>query len=99
MILGEMAALIWHSLHHCRHMPVILRQNGFSFFIYSNEHPPPHTHVRKGGGEAVFELSPEIQLRESMGMKVSDLRQAEELVKMHESRILESWNEHVDRQS
>ena len=31
-------------------------KNGFRFFFYSNEHRPIHVHVRKGGGEAVFEV-------------------------------------------
>jgi len=77
---------------------VIKRENGFRLLIYSNEHPPPHVHVLKGGGEAVFSLVPEIALRESLGMKVGELREAETLVKRYEQSILRSWDEHINRQ-
>jgi Domain of unknown function (DUF4160) len=30
-------------------MPVLFRYKGFHFFIYSNEHDPPHVHVQKAG--------------------------------------------------
>lgn len=68
-------------------MPVVVRQNGFRIIIYSNEHPPPHVHVIKGGGEAVFSMFPEVELRESIGMKVRELKQAKPLVKRHEKSI------------
>ncbi|WP_339864042.1 DUF4160 domain-containing protein [uncultured Algoriphagus sp.] len=30
-------------------MPTVLRENGYRFFFYSNEHLPKHTHVEKSG--------------------------------------------------
>ncbi|WP_395715367.1 DUF4160 domain-containing protein [Prosthecobacter sp.] len=39
-------------------MPSVFTKNGFRFFFYSNDHEPLHVHVRKGGGEAVFEVEP-----------------------------------------
>ena len=79
-------------------MPVILRERGFKLLIYSNEHPPAHIDVIKGDGEAVFELVPKVGLRESLGMKVNELRWAEYLVKKHETGSLGSWNGHINRQ-
>ena len=35
-------------------MPKIFEKDGYRFFLYTNEHPPIHTHVRYGGGEAVL---------------------------------------------
>ena len=78
-------------------MGVILREAGFRFFFYSNEHGPAHVHVIKAGGEAVFELWPEVMLRESAGLKVRELRKAETLVLRHRAYILRKWNEHLDR--
>ena len=60
-------------------MPTIFTKNGFRFFFYSNEHRPIHVHVRKGGGEAVFEVEGEIVLRESVGLKTKELSDAENL--------------------
>jgi hypothetical protein len=50
-------------------MPTVFTQNGFRFFFYSNEHTPIHVHVRKGDGEAVFEIQEEVALLESVGLK------------------------------
>jgi hypothetical protein len=55
-------------------MPRIFAKKGFRFFFYSNEHRPIHVHVRKGGGEAVFEVETEIVLRESVGLKTKERR-------------------------
>lgn len=76
-------------------MPVVLLQEGFRFFFYSNEHRPIHIHVRKGGGEAVFNLEGEVELRESVGFKVQELRRAEELANEHRELIIQRWNEHI----
>ena len=75
-------------------MPTVFEKDGFRFFFYSNEHEPVHVHVRKGGGEAVFVVEGEVELRESSGMKVKDLSRAENLAKENQNLILEKWNEY-----
>ncbi len=54
-------------------MPTLFTKDGFRFFFYSNDHAPIHVHVRKGEGEAVFEIDGEIALRESAGFKIREL--------------------------
>ena len=49
------------------------------FFFYSNDHTPIHVHVKRGDGEAVFFVEGEVVLRESVGMKTSELAKAEDL--------------------
>jgi hypothetical protein len=78
-------------------MPKIFEQDGYRFFFYSNEHQPIHVHVRHGGGEAIFTIEDAVELRESEGMKVSELARAEELAIEHRDLIIEKWNEHVGR--
>jgi hypothetical protein len=51
-------------------MSKIFEQDGYSFFVYSNDHAPIHVHVRRGWGEAVFVGEPEVELRESVGFNV-----------------------------
>jgi len=51
-------------------VPRVIEKDGFVFFCYSNEHPPIHVHVRRGGGEAVFFLDDGVELRESQGFKL-----------------------------
>jgi len=76
-------------------MPTVFTEGGYRFFFYSNEHRPIHVHVRKGGGEAVFELEGEIELRESVGLKVPELRRAQDLAAANLERIVKCWNEHI----
>ena len=58
-------------------MPTILEKDGFKFLFYSNDHRPIHVHVRYGGGEAVFNVEDEVELRESHGLKLRDLSKAQ----------------------
>jgi hypothetical protein len=60
-------------------VPTVFVKEGFRFFFYSNDHEPMHVHVRKGDGEAVFNLDGGVELRESVGLKVQELRRAESL--------------------
>lgn len=76
-------------------MPKVFEQDGYRFFFYSNEHPPIHVHVRYGSGEAVFNVEPIIELRESHGLKVRELAKAEDLAIAHQQQIIEAWNEHL----
>lgn len=76
-------------------MPKIFEKDGFTFFFYSNEHYPVHVHVRYGGGEAVFNVRGEVELRESMGMKLGELSKAQQLAEENKALILEKWHEHL----
>jgi hypothetical protein len=76
-------------------MPRILEKDGYRFFFYSNEHRPIHVHVRHGDGEAVFDVEESVVLRESQGMKVSELSRAEQLVEENRLLIVERWHEHL----
>lgn len=77
-------------------MPNIFVKDGFRFFFYSNEHQPIHVHVRRGSGEAVFEVENEVFLREAVGMKTRELQQAEDLASEHRELIIQKWHEHFD---
>ena len=72
-------------------MPTILRKNGFSFFFYSNEHPPIHVHVEKGDGDAKFNLEPLVELVESHGLKTRELSDAEEIINEHFGQFIDAW--------
>jgi hypothetical protein len=68
-------------------------QEGFRFYFYSNEHTPIHVHVRYAGGEAIFVVEDGIELRESSGLKVRELKRAQELAEEHRAVIVSKWNE------
>ena len=61
-------------------MPTALDREGFKYFFYSNEHMPEHVHVKNGSGKARFDISDGVQLVESKGMKLQELKRAQEIV-------------------
>jgi hypothetical protein len=75
-------------------MPTVFEHEGFRFFFYSNDHTPIHVHVRYAGGEAVFIVEESIELRESSGLKVRDLKRAQELAEEHRAVIVSKWHEY-----
>jgi hypothetical protein len=76
-------------------MPKVFEKDGYTFFFYSNEHRPIHVHVRRDGGEAVFNVEESVELRESQNMKVSELSKAQRLAEQNRQLILEKWHEHL----
>ena len=76
-------------------MPTILEKDGYRFFFYSNDHRPIHVHVRYGGGEAVFNVENEVELRESQGLKLRELSKAEKLAEENKRLIIKKWHEYL----
>ena len=77
-------------------MPTVFTKDGFRFFFYSNDHIPIHVHVRKGEGEAVFEVEGDVALRESVGFKIRELTIAEKIAEENKNLIIEKWHEFFD---
>ena len=75
-------------------MPTIFSIDGFSFYFFSNEHEPVHVHVRSGTGKAKFDVSGEVTLLESRGMKIQELRKAQRLAEENVETIRSKWNEY-----
>ncbi len=75
-------------------MPKVFEKDGYVFFFYSNDHQPIHVHVRFGGGEAVFNVETDVELRESQGMKVGELAKAQRLAEENRGLIRKKWHEH-----
>ena len=74
-------------------MPEVFRKFGFVFFFYANEgNEPMHIHVRKAGGFAKYWIEP-VELEFSQGMKVAELKTAEELIMENLELIKLRWNE------
>lgn len=74
-------------------MPEVFRKFGFVFFFYSNEgQEPMHIYVRKSGGFAKFWMEP-VELDYAQGMKIPDIKLAEDLVFEHMDLIKRKWDE------
>ncbi len=75
-------------------MPSALNKDGYNFFFFSNEHEPIHVHVRSGSGKAKFDISSDVVLLESKGMKVQELKKAQELAEENLDMIRRKWHEY-----
>ncbi|MDQ3816267.1 MAG: DUF4160 domain-containing protein [Acidobacteriota bacterium] len=83
-------------------MATILRTNGFSFRIYTNDHAPAHVHVIKGDGEAIIELGDENSspsIRKIYGMGDREVAVAYDLVNQFKTRLLDGWRGIHERSS
>lgn len=77
-------------------MPVIFHQDGFKFFFYANEGNPReavHVHVRAGGREAKFWLTPEIRIAYSDGFDARTQRVLVAMIEANRNLIMRKWDE------
>ncbi len=52
--------------------PTVLRQAGYQFIIFPNDHPPPHVHVRRAGDAARVRLDP-VEILHNQGFNTREL--------------------------
>lgn len=78
-------------------MPTILRQSGYRFFFYSNDHLPVHIHIEKDNNTAKFVLEP-LELVQSRGFNASELREIRKLVEENVILFKNKWNEYFNNQ-
>ncbi len=74
-------------------MVTVLRESGFRFVIFTDDHEPAHVHVY-GDGEAKIQIlgregKPELIWVQKM--KSSDVRKAMAIVTGHRSTLLAHW--------
>ena len=76
-------------------MITVLRAEGFSILIFSDDHEPAHVHVF-GDGEAKINLSSPNDRPEliwAVGMKHADIRKSMRLIERNREALLVGWNE------
>ncbi len=73
-------------------MPTVLRVKGYRFIIFTNDHPPPHIHVKQAEGGAKINLNP-IEIVEHFDLNQRQLREIEEIVEENQSFLMEKWQE------
>jgi hypothetical protein len=75
-------------------MPTVLREGGFYFRIYTDDHPPAHVHVVRAGEEAVINLGSDIMrpwVRDNFGMNRKNLRGAFLIANERQTFFLQEW--------
>ena len=57
---------------------------------------PEHVQVKNGSGKAKFDISDGVQLVESKGMKIPELKRAQEIAEEEVLLLKEKWHEFFD---
>ncbi len=74
-------------------MPIILRKDGYKFFFYSDEHPPVHIHVKKGGAKAKIVLEPIISIDYNHGFKPKEIKLIVNIILENYQLFINTWHE------
>lgn len=75
-------------------MPTVFREDGFRFFIYSDDHEPAHVHAFKGGAEIRVAIGDETTPSRVMSrrqMSDQDAIRAVRLVVKHQANLVGAW--------
>jgi hypothetical protein len=76
-------------------MGTVLRQDGWRFVIYTDDHVPPHVHVkRRGGGEVKVSLPPPgeyVAVLRVRDLPTHEAVRATRLVEEHRELLLREW--------
>jgi len=71
-------------------MPTVHREGGFRFYMWPNDHRPPHVHVEYAGGDAVIELA-SLDFRAVHDLRLPDLTRAVCIVRDNRETLLQHW--------
>ena len=71
-------------------MPTVLRHGGFRFYMWPNDHRPPHVHAEYAGEVAVIEIEG-LAVRPGATMRVPDIAHATRLVLENQELLLDHW--------
>lgn len=74
-------------------MPTILREQGFRFHLYLNDHLPVHVHVSKGGAEAKVQLEPAVELSKNSGFKMQEIKRIVNIITANYDYFIQQWYE------
>ena len=78
-------------------MPTVLREHGFRFHFFSEEHLPIHIHVKKGGSRARIILEPVIEIDKNYGFSPPEMRKIVQIISKHHEHLMEKWYETFGR--
>lgn len=73
-------------------MPTVLRVDGFSFRIYTQDHAPPHVHVHNADGWCRMYIATGA-VSKKVGMRPPDVLRAERIVAANENFLTRKWEE------
>lgn len=79
-------------------MPTLLRENGYRFFFFSDEHLPRHVHIEKADQYLKIELD-SLKIIDNYKMTSKEIREVLEMTEKHRHFLLERWDEYFNQQN
>jgi hypothetical protein len=73
-------------------MPTVLRKDGFSVMIYTQDHIPAHVHIWRAGEEMVINIAT-LEITTVEGMSRRNAAKAVRLVEENQEYLLQRWHE------
>jgi hypothetical protein len=74
--------------------PTIHREKGYRFHFFSREELRAHVHVICASGEAKYWLSPEIEMVKNQNLNGVQLKEIEEIIKVHYDEFKNAWEKY-----
>jgi len=74
-------------------MPTLLKEKGFRFFFFSNEHLPKHIHIEKQSAYAKINLI-SLEIIESFGFNTKEINVILSIVEHHKEEFIKAWDEY-----
>jgi Domain of unknown function (DUF4160) len=75
-------------------MPTIHREGGFEVMVNTDDHPPPHVHVKYAGGVVLINIGTEKappSVRKIVHMRLPDVGRAVRVVEQNQAKCLAAW--------
>ena len=73
--------------------PVVLRQEGYIFIIFPNDHTPAHVHVKRAEKVARVKLNP-VEIWDYFRFNTREISQILEIVRVNQQVLLAAWDEY-----
>ncbi|MGZ5207416.1 MAG: DUF4160 domain-containing protein [Sulfuricurvum sp.] len=79
-------------------MPTLLREDGYRFFFFSDEHLPKHVHIEKSNKYMRIELET-LKVTDNYQMTSKEMHETIRIVEKHKKDFLEVWDEYFNQQN
>ena len=72
-------------------MPTVIIIDGIRIEIYTDDHPPPHFHVRFGGRRAKFDMATGSMIKGRLDKR--SMRKVQRWIEMNRDLLMQVWND------
>jgi len=74
-------------------VPTVLREDGYRFFFFSDEHLPRHLHIEKGDSYMRIELE-SLKVTDSYKISSKEITKLKKITEKNKELFIGAWNEY-----